>query len=158
MLKFHCDRCGAEVQRERVCALKLGRNAFCPGVNTQYIQFELCEDCAQEVMSVIGEVQRAMPEKEEPEAPDILPRHLLLARRRAGLSQRELEKRCRIPVKTLSQWENGTEKPGPVDRGRLLAALPALKEIAKDCTPYCPWRDCKRNGGCHFDPGVAEDL
>lgn len=55
-VKYYCDKCGREIKENDVYDISIrerrGALSYHP---SQYKAFELCEDCADEVLMLIGE-------------------------------------------------------------------------------------------------------
>lgn len=136
MLKFHCDGCGEEMQREDAWQIALFEKAYVPEKEqSEEHRGELCPTCARNLLKNL----LCKGAEEVCEAVAVSPmgggRCITLARVRAGLSQTELSEKLFYSGSVVSAWELGKREP-PWEE--LEQSLPELAEIRrKGCAAYC---------------------
>lgn len=163
MLKFKCDRCGREIERDEAWNITMVPEAYAAEEERRKLQAEmkvqgeLCRDCAEIIlreMIYLKEVQEREDDSRKHEekgcAARTEGRYIMIARKRAGMTIDELAKKLYICGGTLKTWESGRKKKLPWDE--IEPVLPEVKEIReKGCEAFCPSpKACLGGGKCYY--------
>ena len=179
MLKFKCDRCGKEMQRDEAWAIVLAPGAYAAEGARERTQGEICGDCAEVLLKEMiyreGQEQarqgcRALQDYDDESRKGEVPakdchvasllamtkkknaegRCITVARVRMGMSQKQLADLMYTENSTISSYERGQVKKIPWDE--LYRVMPELEEIRKNgCKAYCEDPTaCLGGGKCYY--------